>query len=81
VAERQILLDAVGVGFMDEDRTAQATTAFGTFGLTQMPPASPAAQDLARGRYFEALGHGLFRFDAFGTSHKFNLLKKSAHYR
>jgi len=77
MAERQTLLYAVGIGFMNQGGTAQATTAFGAFGLTQVPPASPTAQDLARGRYFEPLGHGLLRLDAFGTSHNSVFLKRA----
>ena len=33
-------------------------------------------QDLAGGGDFEPLGRGFFRFDAFGTSHKFNSIAK-----
>jgi hypothetical protein len=35
-----------------------------------------AAQDFARAGDLEPLGHGLLRFDAFGSSHKFNSIAK-----
>jgi hypothetical protein len=41
-----------------------------------MASSSVEAQNLAGGGDFEPLGHGFFRFDAFGTSHKFNSIAK-----
>ncbi len=76
MAPREVLLDAICVGGMDEGGTAQTTAALGALGLTEVPAASLTAQDFAGGGYFEPLGHGFFRFDAFGTSHKFSLLSK-----
>jgi hypothetical protein len=69
---------------MHNHGAAQVAAAFRAFGLAQMSPASLIAQDLAARRDLEPLGHRLFGFDAFGTSHKykFNFLpKKSAQYR
>jgi hypothetical protein len=44
--------------------------ALGVFTLRQMPVAGVTAQNFAGPGDFEPLGHGLFRFDAFGSSHK-----------
>jgi hypothetical protein len=83
VAKGEVLFDAVGIGFMDQGGTAEATPAFGTFGLTEMPPTCLLAENLAASRDLEPFGHGFLRFDAFGTSHKNQSvsLQKSAHYR
>jgi hypothetical protein len=74
IAERQILFDPVGVRLMNQTRAPQASAALCTLGLTQMPSASLAAEDLARSGDLEPFGHGFLRFDAFGASHKFALL-------
>jgi len=71
VAERQILQDAIGVGRVNEGSLAEMATALGAFALSQVAEAGTAVEDFARAGDFEPLGHGLFRFDAFGTSHKF----------
>jgi len=55
---------------MDACGFAQASESFCVFGLGQMAPSGARAQRLAGGGDFEPLGDGLFRFDAFGTSHK-----------
>src|SRR5208283_2250295 len=73
---RQALRDAVGVGWINDRRLAEAAQALGVFGLGQMAAAGVEAQDFAGGGDFEPLGHGFFRFDAFGTSHKFNSIAK-----
>jgi hypothetical protein len=68
---------------MHDHGAAQAAAAFRSFGLAQMSPASLMAQYLAARRDLEPLGHRLFGFNAFGTSHKNNisfLPKKSAHH-
>src|SRR6266550_6353386 len=78
VAEREVLLDAVNIGFVDQVRTAQAAAAFRAFGLAEVAPAGAMAEDLAAGGDFEPFAHRLFGFDAFGTSHKINLLSKRA---
>jgi hypothetical protein len=82
VTERQVLGDAVGVGHVHAGQAAQAATAFRIFGLRQMAPTGAGAQDFSASRNLESLGHGLFGFDAFGTSHKIlkSLSQKSANY-
>jgi hypothetical protein len=79
VAERQILRDAVSISRINDHRTAETAAALGILGLGQVAFAGVAAQDLSASRNLETLGHGLSRFDAFGTSHKSILSKKSAH--
>src|SRR5437870_4961417 len=78
VAEREVLLDAILVGAVDKVRAPQAAAAFRAFGLAEVAPAGAMAQDLAAGGDFEPFAHRLFGFDAFGTSHKINLLSKRA---
>jgi hypothetical protein len=70
VAERQILGDAIHIGGVHRGRTTEMASALGFFGLSQVAVAGVMEQDLASAGYLEPLGHGLFRFDAFGTSHK-----------
>jgi len=70
VAEWKVLFDAVFVSGMYDSVAAQAATALRAFGLAQMASAGQFAQDLAASRDLEPLHHGLFGFDAFGTSHK-----------
>jgi hypothetical protein len=62
--------DAIQVRGMDAGGFAQAAKPLGVFALGQMAPSGARAHGLAGGGDFEPLGHGLFRFDAFGTSHK-----------
>lgn len=76
MAERQALRDAVSVGWINDGDLAEAAAAFRVFGLGQMASARVEAQNLAGGGDFEPLGHGFFRFNAFGTSHKFNSIAK-----
>ena len=68
--EWKILGNPIKVGGMDIGNFAQTAAAMGVFALSQVAPAGAKAQRLAGGGDFEPLGHGLFRFDAFGTSHK-----------
>ena len=70
VAERQVLRDAVSIGRINDHRTAEPAAALGTLGLGQVAFAGVAAQNFAGAGDLEPLGHGLFRFDAFGSSHK-----------
>jgi hypothetical protein len=76
VAERQALRDAVEVGRMNDLGLGEAAAALGVFGLGQVPAAGGKADGFAGGGDFEPLGHGFFRFDAFGTSHNFNSIAK-----
>jgi hypothetical protein len=78
VAERQVLRDAVGIGRINDHRTAETAAALGILGLGQVAFAGVAAQNFAAGRNFKTLGHGLFGFDAFGTSHKSKFNRKRA---
>jgi hypothetical protein len=84
MAERQTLGDAIGIGRIHAGQTPQRTAAFGGFGLRQVAPAGARTQDLSAGRNLETFGHGLFGFDAFGTSHKILnsilQLQKGAHF-
>jgi hypothetical protein len=69
VAERQILQDAIGVGRVNDGGLAEVAAALGAFALGQVAEAGAAVENLAGAGYLEPLGHGFFRFDAFGTSH------------
>jgi hypothetical protein len=70
MAEGQALGDAVNVGGIHDRSLAEATETLGVFGLGQVTAAGAVAQNLAAGGDFEPLGDGLFRFNAFGTTHK-----------
>jgi hypothetical protein len=56
MAERQILCDAVNVGWCENQRLSQRPAAFGAFALKQVAPASSSEQDLAARGYFETFG-------------------------
>jgi hypothetical protein len=62
--------DAIDVRGIDDSGFSQAAKPMGVLGLGQMAPSGARAQYFTRGGDFEPLGHGLFRFDTFGTSHK-----------
>jgi hypothetical protein len=68
--ERKVLLDAILVGFMHRGRATQIAAALGILGLRQMAFACAGAQNFSLGRELESLGYGLFRLNAFWTSHK-----------
>ena len=70
MAEGQVLRDAVGISRVNDHRTAKMAVALGVFALRQVPVAGVMTQHFARPGDFEPLGHGLLRFDAFGSSHK-----------
>jgi hypothetical protein len=76
VAERQILQDAISVGRVNDGGLTKMAAALGTFSLSQVAKASAAVEDFAGASDLESLGHGLLRFDAFGTSHKFISIAK-----
>jgi hypothetical protein len=81
VAERQILQYAISISRVNEGSLAEMAAALGTFSLGQMAEAGAAVENLAGAGNLEPLGHGFFRFDAFGSSHKFLFhLQKGAHY-
>ena len=69
MAERQILFDAIGVGWIDERHLAQRAAATGIFGLEQMPASGAPAQDFACGGNLETFSHCFPGFDAFRASH------------
>ncbi len=76
MTERQILGDAINVGFVNDGALAEAAEALGVFGLRQVAATGAGAQDFAGGGDLEPFGYGLLRFDAFGTSHKFISIAK-----
>jgi len=57
VAERQILRDAVAVGWSEERRLSQSPPALGILVLKQMASAGASEQDLAGSGYLEMFGH------------------------
>jgi hypothetical protein len=82
MAEGHALRDAIHIRFVQDSGLAQATTALGVFGLSQVATTRAGAQDFAGGGDFEPLGCGFFGLDAFWTTHKLNSIsyKKSANY-
>jgi hypothetical protein len=81
VAERKVLRDAIGIGGIHYCGLAQTSAALRTFALQQMAAARLHPHNLAGSGYLKPLGDGLFRFDAFRTTHKFAFSEKSAQYR
>jgi hypothetical protein len=76
MAERQVLDDAVNIRLVHDHSLAEAAEAFGVFSLRQVTATGAGAQDFAGGGDLEPFGYGFLRFDAFGTSHKFNSIAK-----
>jgi hypothetical protein len=70
MAERQILRDAIRVSGVHRGCATEMAAALGIIGLGQVAVAGVVEQDFASASDLEPLGHGLFRFDAFGSSHK-----------
>jgi hypothetical protein len=70
MAERQILRDAINIGGVHRGCTTEMAAAFGILGLGQVPEAGMVAHNFAGASDLEPLGHGLFRLDTFGSSHK-----------
>ncbi len=68
--------DTMGVGRVHDDGFAKGAEALGVLGLGQVAAAGAGALDFAGGGDFEPLGHGLVRFCAFRTTHKFNSFSK-----
>jgi hypothetical protein len=77
VAEREVLRDAISVRLVHQGQAAKSAAASRAFGLGQMASARAGAQDFSAGRDLEPLGHGLLRFNTFGTSHKIVLSKRA----
>jgi hypothetical protein len=79
MAERKVLRDAISVGGVHDAHFAETAAALGVFGLQQVPATRVRVKNLASGCDLETFGHGLLRFDAFGTTHnKINFLSKRA---
>jgi hypothetical protein len=57
MAERQILCDAVNVGWCEDRRLSQRPAAFGAFPLKQMAPACPVKQHFAVSGDLETFGY------------------------
>ena len=70
MTEGQILSDAIGVGGINQFGGAEIAAALGTLPGQQMALAGPHPHHFAGAGDFESFGHGLFRFNTFGTSHK-----------
>jgi hypothetical protein len=70
VAERQVLRDAINIGGVHRGCSTETAAAFGILGLGQVAEAGMVAHNFAGASDLEPLGHGLFSFDAFGSSHK-----------
>ena len=69
MAERQILGDAVNVGWCEDRRLSQRPAAFGAFALKQMAPACPVKQHFPVSGDFETFRYRFPGFDSFGASH------------
>ena len=55
MAERQILLDAIGIGRVNQGRARQAAPALRILGLQQMPLAGARAENFSTSGDFEPL--------------------------
>jgi len=80
VAERKVLCDSVGVRSGNSSGPAQAAAASGAFARQQVAFARMRADNLARGRYLEPLGHRFLGLYTLWTSHNLTI-KKSAKYK
>jgi hypothetical protein len=69
VAEGEALRDAIGICGIHDGGFAQAAATLRAFALEQVPATGSHAHNLAGTCNLEPFGHGLFRFDAFGTTH------------
>jgi len=57
MAERQILFDAINVGWPEDTGFSQRPSPFRTFALEQMAPAGASEQHFAGAGYLETFGH------------------------
>jgi hypothetical protein len=73
MAERQILCDAVNVGWCEDRRLSQRPAAFGAFALKQMAPAGPVKQHFPVSGDLETFGYRFPGFYSFGASHTISL--------
>jgi hypothetical protein len=69
MTERQILFDAVNIGWIQGSGFFYAPAAFGVFGAQQVTPTGAPKQHLAGAGYLETFGYGLSGFNTLGTSH------------
>jgi hypothetical protein len=76
VAERQILFDAINVRGIHHGHLAETAKPLGVFGLGQVATTRVGTQDFASAGDLEPFGNGFLGFDAFGTTHKFNVFAK-----
>src|SRR5579859_2136541 len=76
MTERQILFDAINVDGIHHGHLAETTQPFGVFGLGQVTTTRARAQDFAGAGYLEPFSHRFLGFDAFRTTHKFNIFAK-----
>ena len=76
MAERHALFDSIFVGRMYRRGSAKPTAAFRVLALQQVPLAGARTEHFSSRGDLKPLGGGLLRFDAFGTSHKAQFLKK-----
>jgi len=67
--KRQILLDAIGIGFVNDLGGAEGAAALRAFAREQVAFASARPENLARGRNFKTFGHRLLRLNSFWSSH------------
>jgi hypothetical protein len=80
VGEGQILRDAIGIRRINDYGPAEAAAALRIFGREEMALAGMPTEHFARASDLKPLGHRLFRFDTFGTTHliSLSLLQKEA---
>jgi len=78
MTERHILQNAVGIGFTQDRRLAEAATTFGIFALQQVAPARARAQNFAASGNFKSFGHRFPCFNTFWSSHKLVFPSKRA---
>jgi hypothetical protein len=69
VAERQVLLNPINVGWVKHLGVAQASPAFWILALEQMTSAGTSSSNFASAGDLEAFAHRLPGLNSFGTSH------------
>jgi hypothetical protein len=74
VTEWKVLRDAISVRGIDDSGLAQPSAALRTFALKQMATTRLHPHNLAGTGNLKPFSDGFFRFDAFGTTHKFGFL-------
>jgi len=69
MTEWQILFDTINIGWSEDPGVAQRPPALGILALKQVAPTGAPEEHFTGAGYLETLCHGLFGFNAFGTSH------------